>query len=181
MDSIRLDDDRALRPFVGGDLDELHALIEANRDHLLPWMPWARQPRADTADHLTRAEERAAREEGGAFAVIEGGRIAGGIGLDDVDRVNGSARIGYWLAAGAQGRGTITLGVAAVLDFAFETYGLHRVEISVARGNARSFAVVSRLGFVEEGVRRDALRVGDRYLYLVVHSMLAGEWRARRA
>ena len=180
MDPIRLDDDRALRPFAGSDLDELHALIEANREHLLPWMPWARQPRADTADYLARAEERAAREEGGAFAVIENGRIAGGIGLDSVDRVNGSASIGYWLAAGAQGRGTMTLAVAAVLELAFETYGLHRVEIRAATGNERSFAVIHRLGFVEEGVLRHALRVNDGYLDLVVHSMLAEEWRARR-
>jgi RimJ/RimL family protein N-acetyltransferase len=180
MDPITLDEDRALRPFVGSDLDELHALIEANREHLLSWMPWAAQPRADTAGFLARAEERAAREEGAAFAVIEGGRIAGGIGLNGFDRLNGSASIGYWLAAGAQGRGTITLGVAAVLDFAFETYGLHRIEISVATGNARSFAIVRRLGFVEEGVRREALRVGDRYLDLVMHSTLADEWRARR-
>lgn len=180
MDPIRLDDDRALRPFRGSDLDELHALIEANREHLLPWMPWARQPREDTADHLTRAEERVARGDGGAFAVIEAGRIAGGIGLDSVDRRNGSASIGYWLAAGAQGRGTMTLAAAAVLDLAFETYGLHRVEIRVATGNARSFAVVHRLGFVAEGVLREALRVGDRHLDLVVHSLLAAEWRARR-
>jgi len=180
MDPIRLDHDRALRPFAATDIDELQALIEANREHLAPWMDWAGQPRADTADFLARAEERAADGSGLSSAVIEGGRIVGGIGLDAVDRVNGSASIGYWLAADAQGRGTMTLAVAAVLDLAFGTRDLHRVAIRVAKGNVRSFAVVHRLGFVEEGVLREALRIGDRYVDLVAHSLLADEWRARR-
>ena len=179
MDPISLDDDRALRPLAAGDLDEFQALIEANREHLAQWMPWANQPPADTADFLARAAARAGGDDGVSLAVIEGGRIAGGIGLNAVDRVNRSAFIGYWLAAGSQGRGTMTLAVAAVLDLAFETKGLHRVEIRVATGNARSLAIVRRLGLVEEGVLRDGLRVGDRYLDLVVHSVLASEWRAR--
>ncbi len=142
-------------------------------------MPWAGQPREDTAGFLARAEERAASNDGGQFAVIESGRIVGAAGFDAIDRDRRSTSIGYWLAADAQGFGAMTLAVAALLDLGFHTWGLHRVEVRVAAVNARSLAVVRRLGFVEEGVQLDAERVGDRHPELVVHAMLAHDWRAR--
>lgn len=41
--------------------------------------------------------------------------------------------------------------------------------------------IAERLGFVREGVHRHAERIGDRYLDLVVYSVLADEWSARHA
>ena len=41
MKPLALDAERSLRPVDGDDLEELHALVRANRDHLAPWMPWA--------------------------------------------------------------------------------------------------------------------------------------------
>jgi ribosomal-protein-serine acetyltransferase len=46
--------------------------------------------------------------------------------------------------------------------------------------NLRSQAVPRRLGFTEEGVLREACKVGDRYVDLINFSMLDREWAARK-
>ena len=50
------------------------------------------------------------------------------------------------------------------------------MEIQAAVDNHRSRAIPERLGFREEGVRREAERVGDRYHDLVLYAILAPEW-----
>ncbi len=121
--TLDLGDRAVLRQLERSDADELHALIEANRAHLLPWMPWAGQDAAATGAFLQAAGEQAAAGDGVQFAVIEHGRIVGTTGFHRVDWRNAATSIGYWLAADAQGRGLITRGVAAMLDHAFGPWG----------------------------------------------------------
>ncbi|MEA2137118.1 MAG: ribosomal-protein-serine acetyltransferase [Solirubrobacteraceae bacterium] len=182
MQPVALDEERSLRPVAAGDVDELYALVCANREHLAPWMPWAADARREaTQTYVTAAQDQAARGDGAQLAITQRGRIVGTVGFHYVSRVHSSTSIGYWLDARAQGRGTVTRAVALLLDHAFGVWRLHRVEIRAAVENARSRAIPERLGFVQEGVMRDAERFEDRYLDLVVYSLLEHEWRARRA
>jgi len=65
--------------------------------------------------------------------------------------------------------------VRAMTDYAFDELELNRVEIQVGTNNHRSRAIPERLGFQQEGVLRDYERVGDRYLDIVVYSLLASD------
>lgn len=177
--TIDLGDGARLRPLAVTDADELHALVEANRDHLRPWMPWAGQDRAGTVEFLDAAVVQAATGDGTQFAVVCDGAIAGTAGTHRVDWRNASVSLGYWLARDAQGRGLITRAVAALLQRAFEDWDLNRVDIRAAPGNVRSRAVPERLGFAQEGTLREAERHADGFVDLVVYSMLAADWRAR--
>jgi hypothetical protein len=38
--TIPLSDERSLRVLRESDTDELYAVIEQNRSHLAPWLPW---------------------------------------------------------------------------------------------------------------------------------------------
>jgi ribosomal-protein-serine acetyltransferase len=98
------------------------------------------------------------------------------VGFHTVNWRDRSTSIGYWLAAGEQGRGTMTNAVRVMVDHAFRSMGLNRVVITAAVHNDRSRAIPQRLGFVEEGTLRQGVRVGDRYFDDVVHSMLAEDW-----
>jgi ribosomal-protein-serine acetyltransferase len=67
----------------------------------------------------------------------------------------------------------MTEAVQALAGHAFEVWRLNRIEIRVAVGNTRSRAIPERLGFREEGVLRQAERIGERLEDSVVYSMLA--------
>lgn len=177
MLSPRLDS-LGVRPLEAGDAPELHALIEANRDHLARWMPWAAgQDLPGTERFIAGAEEQLARDDGFQARIAPEGEIVGVAGFHSVDRVNRNTSLGYWLAEDAQGRGTMTTVVGALLDHAFHEWGLHRVEIHCAPENRRSRAIPERLGFREEARLRETELVGGRYLDSVVYGLLADEWK----
>jgi len=168
--------DAILRPFAVGDLDELHAAIEANREHLAQWLPWARrQQRAGTLEFLRAAERQAAAHDGVQLAIVEHGRIVGSVGFHAIDWARGFTSIGYWLAADAQGRGLATAAVRACIDQAFGPWQLDRIEIRAAPENLRSRAIPQRLGFRELGVLRGVERVGDRWVDHVVYELRAAD------
>lgn len=166
-----------VRPLEAEDAAELYALIEANRDHLARWMPWAaEQDLAGTERFVVEAGQQLLEENGFQAKVEPEGEIAGIVGFHKIDWVNRNTSIGYWLAEDAQGSGTMTTVVRAVLDHAFYEWELHRVEIHCAPENHRSRAIPEHLGFREEAHLRETERVGGRYLDSVVYGMLAEEW-----
>jgi ribosomal-protein-serine acetyltransferase len=169
-----------IRPLEIEDADELHALVEGNREHLARWMPWAAaQDREGTERFLAEAEEQLIRTDGFQAAVEPDGEILGVVGFHSIDWTNRNTSLGYWLAADAQGAGTMTTVVSALLDYAFYEWELHRVEIHCAPENIRSRAIPERLGFREEARLREAELVGGRYLDSVVYGMLEAEWESR--
>jgi ribosomal-protein-serine acetyltransferase len=176
-----LSEDCHLRFFEEADGTEFHRLIEANRDHLTPWMPWAAEATPETTQSFIRLTRRqVADNDGFQTAIVYDGSIAGVVGFHRVDWLHRSTSIGYWLDAGHQGRGIMTGAVRALVDHAVHQWGLNRVEISAAPDNRRSRAIPERLGFRQEGVLREAERVGDRYLDSVVYAVLASEWSGNR-
>lgn len=168
-----------LRPVEESDAEELSDLVEANRDHLARWLPWAAaQTPARTAEFVRHARRQQAREDGFQAAIRVDGEIVGVVGFHSIDRQNASTTIGYWLAARHQGRGLMTAAVERLVTLAFEDWRLHRVELRAAPDNVRSRAIAERLGFRREGLLRAAERFGEEFRDLVVYAVLADEWSA---
>lgn len=166
-----------LRPLKTADAPELHALIEANRDYLARWVPWAAaQQLPDTEKFIAETQEQLARNDGFQVCLAPEGLIIGMVGFHAVSWGNRSTSIGYWLAENHQGRGIMTTAVRALVAHAFDEWNLHRIEIHCAPANHRSRAIPERLGFREEGVLREAERIGRRYLDGVVYGLLDREW-----
>ena len=64
-----------------------------------------------------------------------------------------------------------------VLDFAFGTIGVHRLEARAAVLNGRGNGALRKLGAMQEGIlRRSFLRNGE-YLDQALYSILADDWR----
>jgi ribosomal-protein-serine acetyltransferase len=169
---ISISDDLELRLLTEADANELHELVEANRAHLARWMPWAAEQRFERTKQFLARRERDHREGNGfEMALVREGHIVGAVGLT-VDPVAGAGSLGYWLGQEHEGAGLMTGAVKAVVDHAFNEMKLHRLEIRAAAGNIRSRAIPERLGFEQEGVLREAERVGDEYQDLVVYGLL---------
>ncbi len=152
-------------------------MICSNQEFLSRWMPWAPgQTLERTRTFIAASRRQLGENQGFQAAIVDRGQIVGVIGFHRLDWVNRSTSIGYWIAQDSQGRGTMTAAARTLIDHAFRVWGMHRVEIRAGVENHPSRAVARRLGFVQEGVLRDAERVGDRYVDHAVYAMLSDGW-----
>jgi ribosomal-protein-serine acetyltransferase len=143
-------------------------------------MPWAAgQTLQGTLEFIRSTRKQLADNQGFQVPIVEDGQIVGVLGFHRIDWENRCTSIGYWIAESSQRRGTITQAVRAVIEHAFRSWKLNRVEIQAGVDNARSRAIAARLGFEKEGVLRQAERVEDRYVDHVVYAMLAADWDMR--
>jgi ribosomal-protein-alanine N-acetyltransferase len=111
----------------------------------------------------------------------EDGAILGAAALNEIVRgVFQSAFLGYWVGAPHEGRGYMTEGLPLVIDHAFGPLGLHRIEANIRPENARSLALVARLGFRFEGLALRYLKIDGRWCDHEHWTMLAEDWRAPR-
>lgn len=179
---LKAGDDVELRQIAEDDAADLTALIDCNRAHLRKWLPWldASGGIQDTARFIGRCLEQAADENGLTFGIIANGKLAGVIGEHYLDFLNRKTELGYWLDLNHQGQGIATRATACVLDYAFTAQECNRVILHCAAGNVKSRAVAERLGFMQEGVLREAEWLYDRYVDLVVYSMLKSDWRLQQ-
>ena len=167
-----------LRMFDGRHAEALFRLTERNREHLRPWMPWVDQVRTsmDSAAFIQSGLQQFAHDNGFQAGIWLRDELAGAIGYHYWHWGNRRTELGYWLGADYQGQGLMTRACRALTGYAFAELGLQRVEIQCATTNRPSRAVPERLGFVEEGVRRQAEWLHDHFVDLVVYSMLRDEW-----
>ncbi len=181
MFSHRIDENLELRLPEERHIDESHALVIQNLEHLKVWLPWATDEYSleDTRQFIRRNLQQFAEGQGFAVQILFQGRLAGTIGYNKFDWPDKKTELGYWLAASFVGQGLMTRACRALIDHAFNELKLHRVEIHCARDNRRSRAVPERLGFQQEGVLRQAEWVRDHFNDLVVYGMLVNEWQAK--
>jgi len=115
--------------------------------------------RRDGIDFLEYAQSQ---EPESSFAIEYGGEAVGGVGFlmgRDIARI--SAEMGYWLGEGFWGRGIATRTVAAMSDWAFDSYKLTRVFAMAFAHNAASIRVLEKAGFEREGLmRKSAIKNG---------------------
>jgi RimJ/RimL family protein N-acetyltransferase len=91
-----------------------------------------------------------------------------------------TAEWGFAIGSQFWGTGVFEEGAQLVLEFAFETLGVHRLEARAAVKNGRGTGALLKLGAVPEGVlRRSFLRDGE-YLDQALYAIIEDDWRASR-
>ncbi|MFI9271488.1 GNAT family N-acetyltransferase [Kitasatospora sp. NPDC052896] len=91
-----------------------------------------------------------------------------------------SCNIRIALGPAGRNRGLGTEAMRLMTGHAFEQLGLHRLSLDVFAFNPRARRAYENVGFVVEGVHRDALRDGDRWVDEILMSVLAPEWERHR-
>jgi [ribosomal protein S5]-alanine N-acetyltransferase len=113
------------------------------------------------------------------FAIVPHGMDTA-VGIFQVRQLEpgfGTAEWGFAMGSAFWGTGLFSDGARLVLEFAFETVGVHRLEARAAVANGRGNAALRKLGATREGVlRRSFLRRGE-YLDQALWSILAEDWR----
>ena len=178
---LRVSDSVELRQLDEDDAEALTLLIDRNRAYLREWLPWLDSSTSvsDTMRFIGRSVEQAEDENGLTLGIVCDRALAGVIGQHYVDSLNRRTEIGYWLDSERQGRGIVTRATARLTDYAFRQQDCNRVILHCAAANLKSRAVAERLGFVQEGLLREAEWLYDHYVDLVVYSMLKRTWMTR--
>jgi ribosomal-protein-serine acetyltransferase len=179
MFAAPLGDGAELRPLEPWQAAEFHAHVDAVREHITPWIPFATRvvDVASARDFLHRYAHGQATDTGRVYGIWLDGSLIGGTLFRTFDAASGVCEVGVWLSPDAQGRGLVTRAVRLMIDWAFRVRGLHRVEWRNDATNLRSRAVAQRLGMSLDGVLRSSFELGGSRRDLEVWSLLAHEWQ----
>ena len=144
-----------LRCWEPDDAPLMKEAVDSSIEHLLPWMPWARDEPQSLDDKLELARRFRGEFDLGTqfvYGVFEPdeSRVLGGSGLHPRGG-EGSLEIGYWIRADSIGKGLATEVAAVLTRVGFEKFGLERVDVQVDPDNERSMSIPRKLGFVEDG------------------------------
>ncbi len=158
-----------LRPAEMRDFPQWAALRERSRAFLTPWEPsWPFDDltRSSFRFRVRRHAEEMARDESFSFLIFRehDDALVGGLSLGHVRRgVSQAATLGYWMGEPYAGHGYMSRAVRAVLAYAFEKQGLHRIEAACLPNNAASKRLLERVGFQQEGYARAYLSINGQW------------------
>lgn len=93
----------------------------------------------------------------------------------DTDNMSGHFRISLFDSENF-GKGIGTKATKMTLKFGFEELNLHRIELEVFSFNVRGFSMYKKVGFVEEGRKREAVLIKGKYYDIINMGILKEEF-----
>jgi RimJ/RimL family protein N-acetyltransferase len=171
-----------LRRFEDSDLSPFVAY--RNDPEVAKYQAWDSCDEQEARAFIREMKSARAGVPGGWFQFAIESKETGALIRDCALRVDEDepyrAEIGFTLAREYQGRGFASEAVSRLLDYAFDTLGLHRVVAIADCRNAPSVALLERLGLRREEHFVENIwfkgRWADEYLYAV----LKDEWLQKR-
>lgn len=162
-----------LRPYSLADVADLVRLAgarEVARTTLRIPHPYHEQ---DAIEFIASSQAEADVGACTRFAVTlrADGQFCGGVGLR-IEAAHQHAELGYWLGVPYWGRGYATEAARAVVDYGFETLGLHRVYASCFAHNEASARVLKKIGMRYEGCQQSHIRKWETFHDLEMYGMV---------
>lgn len=168
------------------DYEAWYVLRHSSRDFLRPFEP--RWTDADLGRRVFATRVRRAREEAeegtdySFFIFLNGGprdTLVGGITLSNIRRRAAQfVNLGYWMGQPYAGQGLMTDALRATLPFVFDDLRLHRLEAACLPHNEPSKGVLTKVGFHEEGLARQYLRINGQWADHLLFALLRADYDA---
>lgn len=98
--------------------------------------------------------------------------IIGLVSLMDINYINRSATLHIMIGNSEQGKGAGTFAVKAMCEHAFKNYGLNRIELDVLADNKRAQHVYEKCGFIQEGIKKQAVYKNGVYKDMLFYAKL---------
>jgi len=159
---------------------DLPALLEVNSSEevtsLLPYATWASM--ADAQAWLKRMDSIQASGSGLQFAVVsKSSRLAiGTCLLFRFEEKSARAELGYVLGRAYWGHGLMHEALTALIECAFSSMSLRRLEAEVDTRNRSSARLLQRLGFMKEGLLRQRWIAKGEARDVEMYGLLRDEW-----
>ena len=172
-----------LGPLGARDRDEL--LAYRSDPETCRFLPFEPQTAEDIDRYLTtRATRRQLGESDSSVSfgvrLAGGGPLVGDLIVFVRSRVDECLELGWVLAPEHRGVGYATEAAAALLRFAFDEVGAHRVVARMDPANDASARVAGRLGLRREALLLEDERVKGEWRDTLFFAILEREWRASR-
>lgn len=143
-----------LRRFRLDDTAPMVKAITESREHLRPWMAWARdEPTEQALEQFisaTLASFDAGRGFGYAICAPDDDAIVGGCDLRPAGSP-GALAIGYWIHVAHTRKGYAATAASLLAETGLSLRGVRRIEIHCDRTNVASAGVARHAGFRLEG------------------------------
>ncbi|HEX5613688.1 MAG TPA: GNAT family N-acetyltransferase [Acidimicrobiia bacterium] len=165
-----------LRPPSPTDAEDVARAVFATLPELRAYMPWASDAYDVESARQWIASVAAGAEHGFlVFEVDDPRTVVGSCGLNQLDPLNLSANLGYWIRTANTGRGLATRATRLVARFGHDDLGLHCIRISASVENVASCRVAERAGGRLDGTVRGRLLLGGRHHDARLYTLLPGE------
>jgi ribosomal-protein-serine acetyltransferase len=180
MKDARLTDGTVtLRRYRKEDAAELHAAVTESLAELKPWLPFAHDGYSlkETKDWLKSQPKAWKNGTEFNFAIVDAhdGTMLGGCGLNNIDKENRLANLGYWVRTSRSGRGVCPAATRLLAQWGFEQMKLERIEIQMAVENRKSRRVAEKVGARLEGTLRRRLVLNGQPHDSTLFSLIPGE------
>ncbi|MCI1779612.1 MAG: GNAT family N-acetyltransferase [Bacteroidales bacterium] len=178
--TIKAGEDITLKQLEHSDAPRIFGTINSEREYLGKWLPFVEYSNelSDTEKYIKSVYSGPEENREEVFVIIYRNSFAGLIGFLNTEKPNKKTEIGYWLSKKYTGKGIMTKSVNALINYAFGSCGINKVQIKCAVGNIRSGNVAKRLGFKFEGIERDGeLLQGGKFTDSEVYGLLKKEYR----
>jgi RimJ/RimL family protein N-acetyltransferase len=167
MDEL-LTDRLLLRAFRPADWSDVHAY--GTDPEVVRFMDWGPNTTEQSRHHVNRSVAIASVSPRLAYPYaverVADGRVIGSAELSMTSLDHRRAEMGYVFARQTWGQGYATEAAGALLDYAFDKLGLHRVAATCDPDNVGSARVLQKIGMAPEGRLR-------------AYFLIRGEWRDR--